>query len=241
MNGKGRAGSQAPLRRFEPARRRHRPRAAGGDRELVGGPDAPGRRSGRIRRGGDRDGSSAARFASHTAARPGRRQWVDGRVGRGRAEMCLRTRPGLRPAMNGPGPKPGAQNGRGGAAAADVTASRDGAPASVARCQLSDTTTAGGRGDRVARSGIGRNPAPCPARSALRPAGSRRLGARQPPRDPRGWRLQQVTPAGRSSLPDAIVWPHRTDGLAIERPPTATAPARKATPWRASRRATPCA
>ena len=60
-------------------------------------------------------------------------------------------------------------------------------------------------------------PAPCPARSALRPAGSRRLGARQPERAPRGWHLRQVTPAGQSSLPDAIVWPHRTDGLAIGR------------------------
>ena len=192
----------------------------------------------RTRRGGDRDGSSAARFASHTAAWPGRRQWVDG-SGRSRAgRHVLAHAAGAAPGDERSGPKPGAQNGRGGAAAADVAASRDGAPGSAARCQLSDTTTAGGRGDRVARSGVGRNPAPCPARRAPRPAGSRRLGARQPERAPCGWRLRQVTPAGQSSLPDAIVWPHRTDGFAIERPPTATAPARKATPWRASRRAT---
>ena len=135
MNGKGRAGSQAPLRRFESARRRHRPRAAGGDRELVGDPDAPGRRRGV--HGAEATGTAAARPVSLPTRRlgPGGDNGWTGRVGRGRAEMCLRTRPGLRPAMNGPGPKPGAQNGRGGAAAADA-ASRDGAPASAARCQL---------------------------------------------------------------------------------------------------------
>ena len=107
MNGKGRAGSQAPLRRFESARRRHRPRAAGGDRELVGGPDAPGRRRGV--HGAEATGTAAARPVSLPTRRlgpGGDNGWWTGRVGRGRADMCLRTRPGLRPAMNGPARSP---------------------------------------------------------------------------------------------------------------------------------------
>ena len=98
----------------------------------------------RTRRGGDRDGSTASRFSSHTGARTGRRQWVDG-SGRLRAGgNVLAHAAGLRPAMNGPGPKPGAQNDRGGAAAA---ASSDGAPralrdaSSVTQRQLAGEAT----------------------------------------------------------------------------------------------------
>ena len=148
MNGKGRAGSRARLRRFESAGRRHRPRAAGGDRELVGDPDASGRRSGV--HGAEATGTAAPRPVSLPTRRlgPGGDNGWTGRVGCGRAEMCLRTRPGLRPAMNGPGPKPGAQNDRGGAAAA-AAASSNGAPRALRDASSVTRTTACGRGGPV--------------------------------------------------------------------------------------------
>ena len=161
MNGKGRAGSRARLRRFESAGRRHRPRAAGGDRELVGDPDASGRRSGV--HGAEATGTAAPRPVSLPTRRlgPGGDNGWTGRVGCGRAEMCLRTRPGLRPAMNGPGPKPGAQNDRGGAAAA-AAASSDGAPRALR--DASSVTERQLAGEAAPSSvGVGRNPAPCPA------------------------------------------------------------------------------
>ena len=179
----------------------------------------------------------------HTAARPGRRQWVDG-VGRSRAGgHVLAHAAGAAPGDERSGPKPGAQNRpplcRG---LPEPVASRDGARATAARCQPRDRTTDRWARRPCARFVMGLEPGSVPGPERAE-AESARVGsvARQPERALCRWCLRQVTPAGPSSLPDVIVWPHRTDGLAIERPPTATAPARKATSSRASRRATPCA
>ena len=170
MNGKGRACSQAPLRRFESAGRRHRPRAAGGGCELVGGPDAPGRRRGV--HGAEATGTAAARPVSlpHTAARTGRRQWVDG-SGRSRAgRHVLAHAAGAPPGDERSGPKPGAQNRprqrRGGGRRRLERRHASERCAMPAQLQ-NDSLRA-----RRLRSGVGRNPAPCPARSALRQAGS---------------------------------------------------------------------
>ena len=88
---------------------------------------------------------------------PGGDNGWTGRVGCGRAEMCLRTRPGLRPAMNGPGPKPGAQNDRGGAAAA-AAASSDGAPRAL---RDASSVTQRQLPGEAAPSSVRRRPEPC--------------------------------------------------------------------------------
>ena len=158
------------LRRFKSARRRHRPRAAGGDRELVGDPDGPGRRSGV--HGTEATGTAAPRPVSlpHTAARTGAATmggWV-GSVASGRTVLA-----------HAAGAAPGDERSRPEARRTEPAAAalrpptpplRDGARATATRCQLSDTTTAGGRGDRVLGPASAGTRLRAPARSGHRGA-----------------------------------------------------------------------